>query len=545
MAAGRDRHESLGAGLGTVVSVLAALALFALPITAQSGGTSTTLRYGSGLLDVPTATVLPHLTIAATYSGFGLSRHGIRSFDRSSGGRDRGGKGTRWLSDGSVAIGLFDRLEAGATLQHFADAHSGGRLVGGFGRLSLLPGSLERFHLAVGARYVTSPSFGDSGRGGFQPNRLGYPDARVVGEPPGRREFQGNLSPYVVATAGLPGLDGVPFEYDMTLSAGWGGGLFSAGRDLDFHAGASTGGLFAGSALHVTLGAAAGMSVMAEFNGFDANAGVRLDFGGVQVSAFSLGVNHDGSSGFRSRKFGLAASVAVCTGELGLCRRRSDAPADTVTLPAPPPDTVIVERVIEAPGPAGTPTTLCLATGESVRVWVTAAGDTLVGPGRVSLEALGPGVVLAGTYAEGRNWFEDGEAIGLAGRSYRRSGAPGPADCGGIERVGRHDGVPVFADRGADMPFDLLYVPVRPGLWARYENDPGDARDSVLRSPDPSQPMISGVRSSAVSISPSTSSQVTDSPSRSVRFVVSASTDPVLQRIPANRSGCGSCRPTR
>jgi len=204
---------------------------------------------------------------------------------------------------------------------------------------------------------------------------------------------------------------------------------------------------------------------------FDANAGVRFDFGGFQVSAFSLGMNHDGSSGFRSRKFGLAASVAVCTGEFGLCRRRSDAPADTVTLPAPPPDTVIVERAIEAPpGPAGTPTTLCLSTGESVRVWVTVAGDTLVGRGRVSLDALGPAVVLAGTYAADRDWFEDGGAIGLAGRSYRRSGAPGPADCGGIERVGRHDGVPLFADRGAEVPFDSLYVPVRPGIWARYEN---------------------------------------------------------------------------
>lgn len=471
MAAGRDRHESFGAGFGTGVSFLVALVLCVRPVTAQSGGTSTTLRYGSGLLDVPTATVLPHLTIAATYSGFSLSRHGTRSFDRSSGGRDRRGSGTEWRSDGSVAIGLFGRLEAGATLQHFADVRNGGRLVGGFGRLSLLPGSLERFHLAVGGRYVTSPSFGDSGRGGFQPNRLGFPDARVVGDPPGRRDFQGNLSPYVVATAELPGLEAMPFEYEMTLSAGWGGGLFSAGGDLDFYGEASTRGLFAGSALHVPVGGAAGMSVMAEFNGFDANAGVRFDFGGIQVSAFSLGMNHDGSSGFRSRKFGLAASVAVCTGEFGLCRRRSDAPADTVTLPAPPPDTVIVERAIEAPpGPAGTPTTLCLSTGESVRVWVTVAGDTLVGRGRVSLDALGPAVVLAGTYAEGRDWFDDGGAIGLAGRSYRRSGAPGPADCDGIERVGRHDGVPLFADRGAEVPFDFVYVPVRPGLWARYEN---------------------------------------------------------------------------
>lgn len=470
MAARSDRRESSGAGFRAGVSAVVALFLFVRPGAAQSNGTSATLRYGSGILDVPVATVLPHLTITATYSGFGLARYGVHGSGRPDRGHDGGRRGGRWLSDGSVAIGLFGRLEAGATLQHLADAREGGKLVGGFGRVSLLPGSLRRLHLAAGARYVTSPSFGGHDRGGLQPNRLGFPDARVVGDPPGKREFRGNLSPYIVATAELPGLEAMPFAYAMTLSAGWGGGLFSAGGDLDFHRETTTGGLFAGSALHVTLGAAAGVSLMAEFNGFDANAGVRLDFGGIQVGAFSLGMNHDGSSEFRSRKFGVTASVAVCTGALGLCRRPSDAPADTVTLPAPPPDTVVIERAVEPPASAGAPATLCLSTGENVRVWVTAAGDTLVGPGRISLDALGPAVVLAGGYAQGRDWFDDGETIEFAGRGYRRRGAAVPADCDDIGHVGRHDGVPLFADRAAEPPFDFVYVPIRPGLWARYGN---------------------------------------------------------------------------
>lgn len=471
MVAGSDRHECFGAGCRIAVPALVLLLLCLRPGAAQQGSVSATLRYGSGLLDVPVATVLPHLTITATYSGFGLARHGASPSDGSSRGREGGNEGTQWLSDGSVAIGLFDRLEAGATLQHFAAASSGGRLAGGFGRLSVLPRSLERLHLAVGARYVSSPSFAHDDRGGLQPNRLGYPDARVVGDPPGSREFRGNLSPYVVATAELPGLDGALFGYHMTVSAGWGGGLFSAGGDLDFYRETTTGGLFAGAALHMTLGAAAGVSVLGEFNGFDANAGVRLDLGGVQVSAFSLGMNHDGSSEFRSRKFGLGGTLAVCTGALGLCRRRPDAPADTVTLPAPPPDTVVVERAIETPVAAGTPATLCLSTGANLRIRVTAAGDTLVGPGRVSLEALGAGVVLAGNYAEGREWFAGGEAIEFAGRTYRRRGAAVQADCDDIGRVGRHDGIPLFTDRGAESPFDILFVPVRPGLWMRYEYD--------------------------------------------------------------------------
>ena len=336
--------------------------------------------------------------------------------------------------------------------------------------MSLLPGSLERLRLAVGARFVTSPSFGDGGRGGPQPNRLGYPDARVVRNPPGAAEFRGNLSPYVVATAVLPGLDGMPLAYDMTVTAGWGGGLFSAGGDLDFYHDGTSGGLFAGSAIRVSLGDAAGMSMMAEFNGFDANAGVRFDFGGVQVGAFALGMNHDGSSAFRSGKFGVAGSIAVCADALGLCRRRSHAPADTITLPAPPPDTVIVARAIEPSGPAGTPATLCLATGGNAQVFLTEAGDTLVGPDRVPLGELGPAVALAGSYAEGLDWFVRDEVINFSGRSYRQQGAPRPADCGDIVRAGWQGGVPLFAERFAELPYDLLYVPVRPGVWIRYAN---------------------------------------------------------------------------
>lgn len=453
---------------GTVAVV--ALAVLARSAAAQPRNVSATLRYGSGLVDIPVATVLPHLAVTANYSGFRLPWPRTGGFAPSGGDRDGRDGGERWLSDGSVAIGLFDRLEAGATLQHLGDARDGGRIVGGFGRLSLLPGSLDRLRLAVGARFVTSPSFGDDSRGGTQPNRLGYPDARVVSNPPGAREFRGNLSPYLVATAVLPGLDAMPFAYDMTVTAGWGGGLFSAGRDLDFYHDGTSGGLFAGSAIRVSFGAAAGMSIMAEFNGFDANAGVRFDFGGVQVGAFALGMNHDGSTAFRSSKFGVAGSIAVCADALGLCRRRSHAPADTITLPAPPPDTVIVARPIEQSRPAGTPATLCLATAEPVQVFLTEAGDTLVGPDRVSLRELGPAVVLAGSYAEGRDWFVRGEAINFSGRSYRQRDAPGPANCGDIVRIGWQEGVPLFAERSAELPYDLLYVPVRPGVWARYAN---------------------------------------------------------------------------
>ena len=101
---------------------------------------------------------------------------------------------------------------------------------------------------------------------------------------------------------------------------------------------------------------------------------------------------------------------------------------------------------------------------------LTEAGDTLVGPDRVSLRELGPAVALAGSYAEGHDWFDRGQAINVSGRSYRQRAAPGPADCGDIVQVGWQDGVPLFAERFAELPYDFVYVPVRPGMWVRYEN---------------------------------------------------------------------------
>ena len=140
-----------------------------------------------------------------------------------------------------------------------------------------------------------------------------------------------------------------------------------------------------------------------------------------------------------------------------------------VQLPAPPPDTVVVRE--EAPLPEGTPSEICLATGENVTIYVTPQGDTLVGPRRVSVGELGPGVAFAGEYASGRDWFVNDEPIPFEDRSYAKSGGEVGLDCANIMRVGEHMGVPLFANTGAQRPFETLYVPVRPGVWQAYQTD--------------------------------------------------------------------------
>lgn len=448
--------------------ILLALAFAVPPGAAQTVGTMpATLRYGSGLIDIPVAWVLPHLAFTATYSGFGTSAAETVVPDSPGRTIPKGGSFERWFSDGSLALGLFGRVELGATLQHFADRNHGGRIHGTFGRLSLLRPAGRGLGLAAGFRHVTSPSFGDVESGDVQPNRLGYPDWRVTRSAPGGEDFSGNFSPYVVGTLVFPGFAGAA-PYDVTLHAGWGGGLFRTGRDLEFYRETDSGGVFAGAAVHFGLGERRLVNLMAEFNGFDANAGVQIDLGGIRVGAFALGLQYDGETTFRSRKFGLLGSIAFCGGMRALCRgRRAPAP-DTVTLPAPPPDTVVVVREAEPEVPEGTSEALCLATGESVDIRVTAVGDTLVGPPWIPVRELPSGLVFAGSYAEGLEWFGAGEPIRSGGGEYVPTGDPTPLNCSEIVRVGEHEGVPLFADRGAEPPFAVLHVPVRPGTWQPY-----------------------------------------------------------------------------
>ena len=461
---------------------LLALTLLVPPASAQTLGTMpATLRYGSGLLDIPVALVLPHLAFTVTYSGFGASAAETVVPDSPGQTIPAGGTFDRWFSDGSLALGLFDRAEVGATLQHYADRARGGRIYGAFGRLALLRPAARGLGLAAGFRYVTSPSFGDGESGDVQPNRLGYPDWRVTRSAPGAEDFGGNFSPYLVGTLVFPGFAAGPAPYDVTLHLGWGGGLFQAGRDLEFYRETDSGGAFAGAAVHFGLGDRRLVNLMAEFNGFDANAGVQIDLGGIRVGAFALGLQYDGETTFRSRKFGVLGSVAFCGGLRALCRgRRAPAP-DTVTLPAPPPDTVVVVRRAEPEVPEGTSETLCLATGVGVEVRVTAAGDTLLGPPWISIRELRPGLVFAGSYAQGREWLEAAQPVAFGDFEYSGARDSRRLACSQITRVGEYDGVPLFADRSAGPPFEVLYVPVRPGRWETYRRHPNSGVHSQLQ----------------------------------------------------------------
>jgi len=343
-----------------------------------------------------------------------------------------------------------------------------------FGRLRLFEPIDQGMGLAVGARYLTSPAYGDGVD--YSPGRLGFADRRLARSYTGRT----NLSMYGVATAYLRGFDGGPLpENDMTFSLGYGTGMFREGGELDFYAPGHANGWFYGTALHIGVGEQSLLSLMAEHNGYDVNVGAQFDWAGIRLGAHYLASNHVTPSGghsseYQKPKFGILASFAICPNEPGLrCKprmmRRTE--PDTIWIPPPPPDTVIVTitTATTAPPPVGEEATLCLSTGQNVPIRVTAQGDTLVAPAWVPIRAMRPAVVFAGGYASGAFWFEDDEVIEFEGGDFGKSDDTFPIDCDQILRVGVYEGVPVFADRAAERPLDVLFIPVRVGLWQRYE----------------------------------------------------------------------------
>ena len=469
----KARHSRWMTGLLSAALV----ALAAEDASAQTTMPST-LRFGSGYLDVPSASVLPHLAIQGTYSGwFAESTPNLLIVDPSSGAVLPGTGGMSeddYYQDISLTLGLFDRVELGGTLQQASDEDNGGTMFGLFGQLALLkPGEYGGLGLAAGVRYMSAPDYGDGVD--YQPNRLGFSDRRVRGDYDGSVDnFDSEVTLYGVGTINVAGPDAsfLP-ENDVTFSLGYGNGLFKEGGEFDWYTNTDSNGWFAASSWAWGLGESSLLHLIGEWNGFDLNTGLQLDLDGIRLGAHVLGLNHGSNvSIFRSRKLGFLVSTGLCPGGEGLlCGTRmvERVAPDTVQLPAPPPDTVVVTREVAPELPTGSPANVCLATGQNVQVLLTAQGDTLVGPARVSIETLRPGVVFAGTYADGRGWFENDESVMFEENSYDKSGNESQLQCNQIMRVGEFQGVPLFSMRNAERPFQMLYVPVRPGVWQPYE----------------------------------------------------------------------------
>ncbi len=458
------RHANSGGWVPAFIVAVVGLANLP-PLHAQGTKMPSTLRYGSGFFNVPAASTLPHMAITGTYSGFGIAVDDRVLISRR--GLEKGRlapRFTEWAQDASVAIGLFDRVELGASFQNFADADNGGNMVGGFGRVALLNPSSSGLGLAVGARFVTGPSFA-GGAHDYMPTRLGFPDIRFYGQYEGGLvdDVSTTFSPYVMGTFRLAGLDaGFLPEHDLTFGLGYGAGMFGdSGRQLSWYGRRYSRGWLAASALHVQLAEGLLLNVMGEYDGWDVNTGFQLDVGGIRAGAYLLGAQHvQNTTVYRSSRYGVMVSVALCPGSGLLCKPELIERPEPIQLPAPPPDTVVIERTNEVLVQLTEERTLCLATGEDGTVLATPQGAEVI-----SLDALG------GAYAGEAEWFNDDSEIEHAGNPYEKAGDEVSLNCATITRVGEWMGVPLFAESAAtgEDPLPMVYVPVSPGRWQPYE----------------------------------------------------------------------------
>lgn len=266
-----------------VVGGLLALGGLAAPLAAQQTYPQT-LYWGSGLIDIPVAWVAP-LTgdMAINYSG--------KHF-RVDPSEPKLNYSNSINSQLEMSLALFGRLDLGYA------AYSSNPEYGFFGRALLLRDTdmpLTGFahwlvpSLAVGVRNVGPYSHIDRFGVGYEllppgtdPNARHVPDAL-------HQDFKTSGSVYGVATKGFslreirptwPGMD-------VSLTVGYGNGLFKDDGGLgDAYARHATGGLFYGAKLGWDVGRNTAISLMAENNAWDYNAGATLNYRGVQAGVY-------------------------------------------------------------------------------------------------------------------------------------------------------------------------------------------------------------------------------------------------------------------
>lgn len=133
--------------------------------------------------------------------------------------------------------------------------------------------------------------------------------------------------------------------------------------------------------------------------------------------------------------------------------------------PEPPPVPV---RTVAAPPPAPAPPVerqiqICVVDAGSLRnveaVFRPATGDTLVG-GR-PFAVVHPTVAPA--YATGTAWFIEQDSLAFEGGTWVKFGVTREIGPEVLQRIGEVAGTPLFAEAGREAPFEVLYVPVRPG----------------------------------------------------------------------------------
>ena len=223
---------------------------------------------------------------------------------------------------------------------------------------------------SAAASSAAPPSTGWPRRGAITCRpRLGFPDNRFAESYTGVTHpdnVKTNFSPYIMSNFQLRGfeVDWLP-RHDFSFGLGYGEGMFGGtvlasegeggGDELDWYGTDSSRGWMAASAVHIGVGETAILNLIGEYNGWDVNAGLQLDYNGIRVGGFILGANYKEGRGrstgapstVSSRRWPCAqrtvgsapqrCSIELCPTPSNCLRRRPTRSSSSERFPRPPP----------------------------------------------------------------------------------------------------------------------------------------------------------------------------------------------------------------
>lgn len=128
--------------------------------------------------------------------------------------------------------------------------------------------------------------------------------------------------------------------------------------------------------------------------------------------------------------------------------------APVVPIPPPPPP---------PPAPAERTIQVCVVDNGQLEmisaIYRPATADTLVGG--QPFNQVHPATVP--NYAAGANWFLQSSEISFMDNTHVKYGVTRMITPSQLQRVGEYQGTPVFAEAGTSSPWEVVYLPVRPG----------------------------------------------------------------------------------
>lgn len=280
--------------LPSSVSLFTALTLAAATLPAQQPQFNPTLFWDAGLINAPAAYVNPlGGDLALSFSRLSFDSAKSPGLQRSS------------AYDLSVGVSIGGRADVGVSL-------FGSSLKAGMYAKVMAWDQGDGIWRTGWRHWMPSVAFGVRNLGSESTlNRFGTENFSGIKTVP---SFYGVATRTFVLRA--PAEDGARPPLQLSLDAGMGSGMFSNDAGLKtLYSNSKTGGVFGGAQLQFATGRYSSLSLIAEHDGWDVNAGAQLEVHGLRASVYLMeidaGAGYTGSASYQKVAFSIGWQTNV------------------------------------------------------------------------------------------------------------------------------------------------------------------------------------------------------------------------------------------